>query len=96
MGQMAIQYWSLYYRKDIARIESIQRWMTKMIQGIRNLTYKERLKSLNLHSLERCRIRGDLIEVYKWVKQKRCRDGCKSSGRKDVSHEKQKWDCMRG
>ena len=39
-----------------------------MIQGIRNLTYRERLKSLNLHSLERRRIRGDLIEVYKWVK----------------------------
>ena len=40
-----------------------------MIQGIRNSTYRERLKSLNLHSLERRRIRGDLIEVlYKWVK----------------------------
>ncbi len=42
--------------------------MTKMIQGLRNLPYKDRLKRLNLHSLERRRARGDIIEVYKWVK----------------------------
>ena len=39
-----------------------------MIQGLRNLSYRERLKRLNLHSLERKRARVDLIEVYKWVK----------------------------
>ncbi len=39
-----------------------------MIQGLRNLPYEERLKQLNLHSLERRRVRGDMIEVYKWMK----------------------------
>ena len=39
-----------------------------MIQGLRTLTYQERLRSLNLHLLERRRVRGDLIEVYKWMK----------------------------
>ena len=39
-----------------------------MIQGIRNLTYIDRLKHLKLHSLERRRIRGDMIEVFQWVK----------------------------
>ena len=29
---------------------------------------KDKLKHLNLHSLERRRIRGDLIEMFKWVK----------------------------
>ena len=38
------------------------------IQAIRNLTYKDRLKHLNLHSLERHRARGGMIEVFKWVK----------------------------
>ena len=38
-----------------------------MIQGLRNLPYKDRLNCLNLHSLER-RARGDMTEVYKWVK----------------------------
>ena len=36
-----IQYWSPYYRKNIDRLESIQRRITKMFQGIRNLTYRE-------------------------------------------------------
>ena len=39
------------------------------IQGLRNLPYKYRLKRLtNLHSFERRRARGDMIEVFKWVK----------------------------
>ena len=63
----AVQFWSPYYRMDINRLESIQRRMTKMICGMRNLSYEERLKRLNLHSLERRRVRGDLIEVYKWI-----------------------------
>ena len=42
--------------------------MTKMIQGLRKLTYTDGLKCLNLHSLERRRARGDMIEVFKWVK----------------------------
>ncbi len=31
-------------------------------------TIQERLRRLKLHSLERRRVRGDLIEVYKWMK----------------------------
>ena len=39
-----------------------------MIQGLRKLPHKDMLKHLNLHSLERRRARGDMIEIYKWVK----------------------------
>ena len=39
-----------------------------MIERIRSLSYEKRLKLLKLHSLERRRVRGDLIEVSKWVK----------------------------
>ena len=49
-------------------MEAVQRRMNKIIQGLRNLHYKDRLKRLNLHSLERRRARGDMIEVFKWVK----------------------------
>ena len=39
-----------------------------MIEEIRNFSYERRLKLLKLHSLERCRVRGDLIEIFKWMK----------------------------
>ncbi|XP_050711202.1 uncharacterized protein LOC126995577 [Eriocheir sinensis] len=64
----AVQCWCPHYRMDINLLESVQRRMTKMIQGLRNLPYQNRLKHLNLHSLERRRVRGGLIEVFKWVK----------------------------
>ena len=46
----------------------MQRKMTTMLQGIHNFSYERRLKLLKLHSLERRRVRNDLIEVFKWVK----------------------------
>ena len=64
----AVQFWSPYYRMDINSLESVQRRMTKMIHNIRHLPYEDRLKQLKLHSLERRRVRGDLIEAFKWVK----------------------------
>ena len=64
----AAQFWSPYYRMDIGLLESVQRRMTKMIEGMRNFPYERRLKLLNLHSLERRRVRGDLIEVFKWFR----------------------------
>ena len=64
----AAQFWSRCYRKDIGSLEAVQRRMTKMIQGLINLPYKNRLKRLNLHSLERRRTRGDMIEDFKLVK----------------------------
>ncbi len=39
-----------------------------MIQELGTLPYRERLRRLNLHSLEIRRVREDLIEVFKWMK----------------------------
>ena len=38
--------------------------MTKMIPNVRHLEYPGRLKALGLHSLERRRCRGDMIEFF--------------------------------
>jgi ribonuclease P/MRP protein subunit RPP40 len=42
-------------------IEKVQRKATKMIFGLSNKTYQERLKLLGLTTLETRRLRGDLV-----------------------------------
>ncbi len=53
----------------IKQIENIQRRATK-IPELKGLTYTERLFVLNLPSLEKRRLRGDLIEFFKIMKEK--------------------------
>ena len=54
---------------DIKFLQSVQRIMTKMITGMGNIIYENRLKQLNLHSLGRLRVRRDLIELFKWLRE---------------------------
>ena len=63
--EYCIQFRSPYYKKNINKLESIQRRITKMISKLRNKSYEERLKELNLYGLFKRRLRGDLIEVMK-------------------------------
>ena len=53
--------------KDIEAIETVQRHFTKWLPGFRSLSYAERLKRLNLPSLELRRLHADLIYCYKVV-----------------------------
>jgi len=61
------QVWSPHYSKDIKLLEGVQHRATKLINGMDNLHYEERLRHLGLTSLETGRVRGDLIEVFKFL-----------------------------
>ena len=63
--EYAVQAWSPQLRKDIIRLEKVQRRATRMIPGLASMTYEDRLKKLNLTTLEDRRHRGDMIEVFK-------------------------------
>jgi len=49
-------------------LERIQRRFTRMIPGLKNLKYEDRLRELYLRTLEDRRVRADLIEVFQIVR----------------------------
>ena len=66
--EYAVQFWSPCLRQDIARLERVQARATKLIPSIRHLGYDRRLERLGLFSLEKRRLRGQLIETFKILK----------------------------
>ena len=59
--------WSPRYQKDKNLIEGVLRRATKLVPGMTALPYEERLRKLNLPSMQYRRDRGDMIEVYKFT-----------------------------
>ena len=57
--------WSPYLLRNIDALENVQIRATKLVDGLADLDYPERLKRINLPTLAFRRRRGDLIEMYK-------------------------------
>ena len=68
--EYCVQVWSPYKQKYVKLLERVQRRATKLVPELRNLDYSERLKRLGLTTLEERRVRGDMIQTYKFISKK--------------------------
>ena len=88
--EYCVQAWGPQYNKDAELSEQVQR-ATRMIRGLEHLTCEKRLRKLDLFSLEKRRLRGNLTVALQYLNREYKQEGEQLFTRVDSDRTRGQW-----